>query len=233
MGSRFENFDIGRALASLLKIKGLKNFPTDLHTDSLMPVVDVSGLLGINVATPDSGLGTPRSTDSGDLDKSTLIQANCDLVGTGFTGSGDALPNGLLDAYRFDLLEVVLTFNAAGAIAFNGKTLDFRIGLTGSGDGSMDPNLIHNRAWVTVATGKLIYAWTMWQSFAPNVTGPGWNGGFRCAQLVKNSDGSAITSVSMGVQISATDNSSLPANTFMRVKAIARRSTNGIVPKML
>jgi hypothetical protein len=111
MGSKFENFDIGRAVAKFLKTKDPKNFPTELNTDQLQPVICVGSFGTI----PDRVAGLAAGVILDNL--SAFVQ---DIV---LPNPGGLLPpNANLDTLIMGI-ELDISYNAAGAIADNGKVM--------------------------------------------------------------------------------------------------------------
>lgn len=111
MGSRFENFDIGRAVAKFLNIKDLKNFPTEMSTDLLQPVIDV-------------GYAKASDTVAAGIDGFSLSGLSSFTVSVASASGALLPPNHNLDTLIFGL-DIEINYDAAGALADNGVVLSY------------------------------------------------------------------------------------------------------------
>lgn len=224
MGTRFENFSIGRALAQILNIKGLENQPNELATDLVQPTVDVMNVLGR--AIPNAGEGLPMITESGNnaLAGSTFYRTP--IIWTGTLNNPFAAVAG--QAYRIDSMSGYLKFDAAGAAAFNGKKLGIRLVLEDTGDSVQEYPIIVDWPAITVSTGRIDYWWALHgynNDGGPAKSGSPWNG------RVFIHPGSGVGDIiGLRLIITSIDGTAFPANTVWNVKTTGRRSTNGIAP---
>lgn len=235
--SRFENFDIGRAIAAYLKIKGLANMPTDLSTDMVIPTLDI--YMASSQAQPNNGEGqfvadngTAKSAAGNPTVQQWIISDQAtDFARLGPVGPGSCSPISQISpigiAYRIDTLACMLSYNAAGATADTGKLINLNLYLDETnGDGSRAIPIVQFFPWVTIATGRLDYMWDLhgFSNLAGSAQSSAWNG------RVPSSPGFANGRIGLYFLLSKADGTNFPAATTFRTFQSARYSINGIVP---
>lgn len=183
MGSKFENFDIGRAVASALNTRDPKNFPVELNTDVLQPVIsfplDIPDTLYDVNLTFNSSIGT-------------LAEAAYALVGPGFNAAGNLSSSGnppfeANTEYHVKSFYLQVGFDAAGATAKAGSILRATVALRVSSL-AIGPRTVLLEGFSVIQTGVLTHNFQFPQGsnlvpqyaatpLLPIVSsGPGWNG---------------------------------------------------------
>lgn len=147
MSSKFENFAIGRAVAKLLNLKGVKNFPTELATDVLQPVITVEG----------AGAALIESTNSISYTLDGIPSQGVQIIDSASESS--PLVRTTIDQF-IDDLSIYLTFNGAGATAFNGKYVTLSIRKITS-NGAQNIYCYHDPQNWKIETGLGQYPWTL------------------------------------------------------------------------
>lgn len=151
MGSRFENFDLGRAVAKLLKLKDTKNFPVHLNTDELQPVLGVPGPM------------IPDTWSSATLTNKFLVGIQSwyySLFGGLVSIANDFAspdPDSLFQgkAHWVRQCRLLVSYDAAGSAADAGKILVFSVTLTDGGTGFN--TVVQHQA--EVKSGLNFYEW--------------------------------------------------------------------------
>ncbi len=160
MGSKFENFALGRQVAKFLKLKDPKNFPTELHTDQLQPVLSI-------------GLD-PMQLISGFLIGNMNIGAGISMFSVGLVGTDffPALAGSSNDPivvqpvynpaskYKVMQFQLDITLDAAGVAANLKHVISTTIAIAPV---NQSPNTFFPVAqfdWATIQTGKTDYRFT-------------------------------------------------------------------------
>ncbi len=208
--SEVGNVPLLRAASQLLQLLGHHDMPDFLDVQhGIQPVFDLSTLQQPVAATGSVGAALDGLA--------TLVQP---LVGNG-TIAGTVVVNNqagtnALDT-RIDTAALVLTFDAAGALAFNGKAVQLELVMVDQRNPAIGARLMELRPWIIVATAQLQYVWTLW--------------GFREALQAANQFG--ITGWPAFIQgdirldaiITSVDGTNFPANTLSTWGIIGRQTT--------
>lgn len=207
MASKFENFDIGRAVAKFLMLKDPKNFPVHLNTDELQPVFCIEGPNAaetwasadlVNVAM--DGRATYAYTAFGPSAVGSTNAVASPLI---FNGA-DSTPR----AHWIRGLSLNLTYDAAGAIADAGKLRQL-LGWLFDPTGFTRLIFVLSHA-VEIKSGLPIYSFN-WPEY--NVPGQNTFGGFSSA---KGWNGYVPPGWSFVIQMGSYSASSVfPANTTL------------------
>lgn len=194
MGSRFENFDLGRAIAGILGMKDPKNAPTSFNTDELQSVIEVGRLQDVETYMQGSWNGGLATFNNGSID----------LVGTIGTGATTIPGGGLLAAAAQDRdvrllnMNVQVSYNVAGGAADAGVVSSVLVAMSAPGVGLSFP--IYDEFGVAAATPNLTPQWNYPQGAivrnAPAqraLQGGQWDGliprGFSCEVVVSRVGG--------------------------------------------
>lgn len=130
MSSKFENFDIGRSVARFLGIKGIKNFPFQLHTDELQPC--------LSIPLPDEYTYKGFAPLLLAVDASVTGSYGVELLGQ--AAENPAIEN---SGYESELvaLDIIVQYDAAGATAMAGIPIGINLTMKVP-EGAFNPVLI-------------------------------------------------------------------------------------------
>lgn len=214
-----------QAAAQFLNLGGTGKMPFMINPDQVQFVYDLAAnntTVNVAVAAPNGGRGIWKSqlynpdVGSGDADVGFFLLD--DVVG---------ILDGANVAARVDAIHWELTFDVAGALAFNGKKITAKLQFQFvGGDPGIVP-ILTDQNWATVATGKLKYFWSL--------VGGSSEGGIQhvhtwdgAVPAVTDQFGAGIMGLSQDIVVN--DGTNLPANTTLKVWIVFRSSTNGVVP---
>lgn len=159
MSVHFENYDFIRQMANILRVKGVRNGPTRLKDDEIVPVWGMNG-----------GGFQGRVTQSGGMTGfgvAGVANFTVPLVGRQSASFQALNPSDNQRGQPLDtrVLGVWLSidFDAAGSLAFNGKTLNLTLDYMEdpTGAGTIVLPIQDLFPWTTVLTGFLSYVWAL------------------------------------------------------------------------
>jgi len=214
MASKIGNRDLLMATAKRLQPEGVRQFPLLLNTDQVQVVTSLdSG--GFFDRISQSGGSSNNSTAGFASFRVPLVglQSGTNLVIMPTNNSlGPTLDTRLLTS------QIILTFDAAGALAFNGKAISLKLQLREQPDGSgTGVSQIQDLSpWVTVITTRLSYVWALSghrNGLEAYISGPGpiWVPAER----------------GLEIQVIVDDGTVLPANTIVSSTAMAQQQPSG------
>jgi len=225
MEGRIQNRALIQQAANVLNVEGVKRFPAVLDLGDIKATFNISQPL---VAEPNSGQGQMVCGESGttSVDGAGEVTQPLILVGD---PAGFCLPYG--SAYRVMSIFTEVAFNAAGALALNGKVLRHRVQwrITNGDPGLRVP--IYEFASL-VQTLKLVYMFGMRGSFSTDDIGGASSWGGEVPNQLGLVDGVSNLSSNWGLEVvhAIQDGTVFPAATTILTKMSARRATNNLVP---